>query len=223
MNTAGCSNTLSHEERAVQLLNAKYGDSFEIEECQSRNSFGEYYTVIAYQEKNPDMLFKAQIDFDGKKISDNYVSKILCRKVSDQIAGNLDGLKGIYYIYSEPMIELTMLDNTDITLEEYMEISPLNKFIVYLNYCSGEDDADDMLRVLQGAFKDLECLSGQIQLYIVDENMLMQIQDYMENNDTLYDEYESAMEQYLAGIIKVEKGKISIEKEEIDEILENRL
>lgn len=223
MSTTGCNKVLSHEEKAIQLLNAKYNDSFEVEECQSKNSFEEYYTVIAYQKNNPDILFKAEVDYDGKKVSDNYVSKILCRKISDQIAKNLDDLKGIYYIYSEPMVELTVLDDTDITVEKYMEISPLNKFIVYLNYCPEGDDAEDIFLALQGAFKDMECISGQIQLYIVDENMLMQIQNYLENNDALYDEYHSATEQYKAGNIKVENGKIIASKEEIEKILESRL
>lgn len=222
MGVMGCNGEKSQEEMAISLLNSKYNDYFEIENIQSQNYLEKYYTVVAYQIDNPDMLFTAQVDADGAGISDNYVSKKLCERLSDKIAQNLDELQGIHYIFCEPMIEVTVLDDVNITVEEYMKLSPKNQFVIYLNYSPEAATAEQTYIALQNILKGAECVSGQIQLYIMEEDMLKNVQDYVENNAALYDEYDDMVEQYLAGILDVENGKL-INTEEVKKILENRL
>lgn len=213
----------TYEEIAIELLNKKYNDNFEIEEIQSHSFFRGYYTVIAYQEENADLLFRAYVNSDGTGISDNYVTKLVCSDVSDKVARNLDNLKGIYYIFTEVMLELTMLDNVNTSLEEFMETFPNNKFTININYCPEEVSAEEVINALNGTLENLECISGKIHLYIMDEPTLSKVQIYMENHDKCYDEYVSMVEKYSAGIIEFEKGKIKSTKEQINKILENKL
>ncbi len=223
MSVTGCNKTKSQEALAIELLNAKYNDQFLIEEIQSQNFLEKYYTVIAYQKDDTNVLFKAQVDFDGENISDNYVSKKLCERLSDKIARNLNELPGIFYIFCEPMVEVTVLKDVNITIEEYMKISPKNRFVIYLNYSPENALSGDVYSALSNLLKDVEGVSGQVQLYIMEEEMLKDVQDYVENHDALYDDYEDMVEQYLAGILEVENGKLTATKDEVERILGNKL
>lgn len=223
MRETGMDKVLSYEELAIELLNAKYNDSFAIETVQSHSFFRGYYTVIAYQEENGDVLFRADVNSDGTGISDNYVTKLVCHNLADKVAQNLDALKGIYYIFAEVMVEPTMLDNIKITLEEFMKITPKNKFAITINYCPEDTNAEEVGSVLNETLKGLECISGKIYLYVMDELMLSKVQNYMETHDRCYDEYRKMVDKYSAGILDFEKGIIKNAGGEIRKLLENRL
>jgi len=213
----------SYEELAVKLLNEKYQDSFEIEKVQNHRFLKGYYTVIAYQTENAEILFRARINADGKAVSDNYVTKIVCVDLADKVAQNLDVLGGIYYIFAEAMLEPEMLNNPKVTLEEFLSIFPKNKFTIYVNYCPKEKDADEIYQALKNALQDLPAINGKIRLFIMDEAMLSKVQDYQETRDRCYDDYEDMTEVYFAGEIPFENGKIKYTKEELRKILENKL
>ena len=213
----------SYEELAVKLLNEKYQDSFEIEEVQSHSYFKGYYTVLAYQVDNADCLFRAYVNSDGKAISDNYVTKIVCAKLADKVAQNLDALGGIYSIFAEAKIEPKMLDHIDLTLDEFLDIYPKNQFTIYINYCPEEKDADEIFKSLENALMDISAINGAIRFFIMDETMLSKIQDYLETRDRCYDDYKDMTEEYLVAVIPFEAGKIKCTKEEFREMLENRL
>lgn len=213
----------SYEELAVKLLNEKYHDSFEIEAVQSHSIFKGYYTVIAYQTDNADFLFRAYVNSDGKAISDNYVTKIICADLADKVAHNLDTLSGIYYIFAEAKMEPKMLDNIELTLEEFLEVYPKNQFIIYINYCPDEKGADEIYKALENALADLPAIAGVIRFFIMDEVMLSKVQDYQETRDRCYDDYEDMTEAHLVGVIPFESGRIRCTKEEFRKKLENRL
>lgn len=214
---------LTYEDIAISLLNEKYNDTFEIEEVQSHSIFRGYYTVIAYQEENPDLLFRANVNTDGTAVSDNYVSKIVCKDLSNKVARNLDALKGIYYIFTQVLTEPTMLNNVRITLEEYLEANPKNKFTINVNYCPEETNAEEVYSGLCNILNGLDSISGKINLCVIDEEMFSKIQNYMETHDRCYDEYKHMIEEYSAGMIEFKKGTITTSKEEIMKILENKL
>lgn len=213
----------SYEELAIKLLNEKYQDSFEIEKVQSHSIFKGYYTVIAYQTDNADFLFRAYVNSDGKALSDNYVTKMVCADLADKVAQNLDALRGIYYIFAEAKIEPKMLDNIELTIEEFLEVYPKNQFIIYINYCPEEKEADEIYESLENALVNIPPITGEIRFFIMDEDMLSKVQDYQETRDRCYDDYEDMMETYLAGIIPFENGSIKCTKEEFREKLENKL
>lgn len=213
----------SYEELAVKLLNEKYHDSFEVEAVQSHSIFKGYYTVIAYQTDNADFLFRAYVNSDGKAISDNYVTKIVCADLADKVAKNLDELGGIYYIFAEAKMEPKMLDNTELTLEEFLQVYPKNQFIIYINYCPEEKEADEIYQSLENALLGLPDISGVIRFFIMDEAMLSKVQDYRETRDRCYDDYKDMTEPHLAGVLPFENGRIKCTREEFREKLENRL
>ena len=200
--------TLSYEELAVKLLNKKFNDVFEIERVQAHQYLRGYYTVIAYQQDNADLLFRAYVDDDGGAISDNYVTKLVCNELSDKVAQNLNSLKGIYYIFSEAMMELTMLDDIETSLDEFLKGCPENKFSIHVNFAPEDTTAEEVALGLMHILNDLQALRGNIYLYIADQLTLAKIQEYRETHDTCYDDYEKIVESYYVGMIEFEKGTI---------------
>lgn len=223
MSTIGCDVLVSHEEQAVRLLNEKYKDSFVIEEVQSQSFSGGYYTVIAYQEDNADVLFRADVNSDGTGLSDNYVAKQLCWDMADQVARNLNDLEGTYYIYIELMFEPDMLSKPGITLKEFMRETPNNRFTINVNYAPDGTNPEAVYAGLSNILNEMESITGKIHLYLMDESNIAHVQEYMETHDRCYDEFEDWAELYSAGIIDFEDGKIVTTKEEIIKMLEKKL
>lgn len=217
----GC-RMISHEALAVKLLNKKYNDSFEVEKVQSRNTFGGYYTVIAYQEDNPDMLFEANVNFDGSGVSDNYVSKIVSQKLSDKIAHNLNDLKGTYYIYSNPMIQNRRADDVDMSVQEFLEAFPVTRFSVKVYYKPEDTSADEIYEELNNMFKDIDGVNGQVKLYFMGDYTLGNVQYYIKTHDDFYNDYKHMVEQYFVGNIDIENSRITNTKEEIILMIEEK-
>lgn len=104
MNSVGCGKVSSYEEIAKEKLYERYQDDFEIENVQSHHFLSGYYTVIAYPQSDPTLLFRASINDDGSEESDNYVCTLVCQRLSEQVEKNLNALNGFYYVYSKPRI-----------------------------------------------------------------------------------------------------------------------
>ena len=223
MSSTGCENVVSYEEQAIRLLNEKYNDSFEIETVQSQSFSGGYYTVIAYQEDNADLLFRADINSDGSGLSDNYVTRLLYKDMAEQVAWNLNDLAGSYYVFVEAMFEPVMLSNPGITLKEFMEETPKNKFTINVNYAPDTTNSEEVYAGLLNILNDMEGISGKIHLYIMEESNIASVQEYMETHDQCYDEYEGMVESYSVGLIDFENGTITTTKEKIISMLENKL
>lgn len=218
MSSMGCTKTKSYEETAEELLNEKYQDTFVVEEIQSVEILEGYYTVIAYQEDAPDRLFKAWVKKDGSGVDDNYVTKIICEKISDKIERNLDVLNGIYYVYTSSVIDVFDAFDPQITLEQYIESHPQMLHTIYLFYCQEEFEFENFYNGINRMLEDLP-ISGKICLFMLDEEQLKEVQGYLESHDQMYDDGDQIFEPYYRGVLSYEKGKIEETKEMLAQIL----
>lgn len=221
MNTFGCEKLLSHEEIAEQKLEERYHMPFETVSVLGGGILDEYYTVIAYQKDDPKTLFRATVNNDGSGESDNYVCKLVCQKISDRIAENLNDLNGIYYIHTAFLVDPPGLIDVKMTVEQYMEICPDDTYHIYLNYCPEQMNAGAFYESLSHMFTGLEGMSGRIYLYIVNERVLSDIQEYLEDHDKMYDDYFHIVEAYDVGIIPFKNGKIQLKSSEIKDMVGN--
>lgn len=216
MSEAACATPFSEEEVAKKLLFEKYNEDFEIETVQGGGGILDGYTnVVAYPVDNPNLPFMVHIDGDGSGMSDNYVSRIICEEMADIIAQNLDGLKGVYYVHSAMTIESWNLDNPNMTIKEYLNSNPEDRFVIYLAYCPDGDDADNYYENISKMFSGIEEVDGNVRLYKCDEGMLIKMQDYFENNDKAYDDFNSMCSPYYLGKSGIKNGKLEATKEEI--------
>lgn len=221
MSTVGCGKVIGYEELAEKLLNEKYNDEFVVEKIQSTSLLDEYYTALAYQKDNPETIFRVYVNNDGSGISDNYVSRLVCAQLSDTVARNLDSLNGIYYIYSSTLIDSLELDNPYILLSEYIDTHPKMKYNIYVFYSSDSMDQQNLYQGLANICQGLP-ISGNIYLHMMDESVLKDVQNYLENNDRIYDDGDQMFEPYSCGIIKFTNGILDSGKEEIFEMIEGR-
>lgn len=221
MSTVGCGRIIGYEELAEKLLNEKYHDEFVVENVQSTNVFSKSYTAIAYQKEHPEMLFKAYVENDGSGISDNYVARLVCEKLSDAVARNLDSLNGIYYIYSTTLIDSLELDDPKISLNEYIETNPDMPYYLYVFFSPDSLDKENLYQGLSNICQGLP-ISGNLYLHILDEIDLKTVQSYCETHDKIYDGGENLFESYYCGRIEFINGALESTKEEVFEMIEGK-
>ena len=220
MNNVGCGKVSSYEEIAKEKLYERYQDDFEIENVQSHHFLSGYYTVIAYPQSDPTLLFRASINDDGSEESDNYVCTLVCQRLSEQVEKNLNALNGFYYVYSKPRIDTVNIQNKEMSVREYVQEFPSCAFRTYLFYCPETFDAEAFAFNIQQAFNGLEFIEGKIDMYFVpDEDSLGKIQNYLETHDQMYDEFKDIADSYYKGSIEFKFGSWSMSLEEIQEMV----
>lgn len=221
MSTVGCGRMIGYEEMAEKLLHEKYNDEFVVETIQSASLLRNSYTAVAYQKDQPETPFKVYVENDGSGMSDNYVTRLVCNQLSDAVARNLDSLNGIYYTYSRTMINSYELDDPNISLSEYINTHQEMLYDIFVFYNPDSLDSENVYQGLTNICQGIP-ISGDLYVYIVDDRIMRDVQEYLENNDEIYDEGESLLEPYFCGHIGFTNGVLDSSKEEILEIIEDR-
>ena len=221
LSSFGSTTSFSYEEKAKKLLEEQYECEFIIDDVQSIYTLDGYYTVIAHSKNNPDIVFKASINTDGSGLSDNYGSKLINKKISEVIENNLGSIKDNVYVYTTPLIETIGITNANMTIEEYMQQYPSDTFHIYLNYCSDEVTSLEIINSLNSMFNDLDCLNGNIYLYGMPEHTLRYVEDYLKENDKMYDECKNIIDSYYIVNIPFLNGKITMNYEELQSMINN--
>lgn len=210
----GCTKMMSDEAFAKKALEEKYGIPFEIEEIQQTHLFDEYFTVIAYPEDDPELLFQAHIDSDGENFSDNYVSRLISQNISEQIEENLDSLPGFYYVVAAELSANERLSDSSISVSEYLESNPENDFNVYLFYCpdneNNEADIPALYNGISQMFNNLNGINGMVYLYIGEERFIKDVHEYSVENDMFYDDFDNWADSKSVGYFQFVNGEIQI-------------
>jgi hypothetical protein len=178
--------------------------------------FKNYYIMEAYSKENPTIKFRACLSYDSGKanLSDTYNTRKLCNNIANTIIENINGsdTNTGYYVYVDTATETFGLDAEEMTLEEYMDKYTHEKFgvhiFVYKKY------ANKVSKNIGNAFQGLDCISGNVIIYIVNNRRtLSNIEDYLENNALMYAEFTSAY--YPVEYLPYKDGEIQATDEEI--------
>lgn len=169
-----------YEQQVLLMLEEKYGEEFILQEYCGMEFVRGYYTVICYPSRNPNVVFAAKAACDGSYIEDAYVSAAVCRKVEQQIEENLHGLEGCLVIKALPVSKTVESTNADMSMKEFMSLKMKNRFVVYLMYCPQVKNAEKVYGELSKTFRGLESMSGNIQLYLTEEEKLKELQEYFQ-------------------------------------------
>lgn len=207
-------NRQRYEEQAVQLLQEEYDEEFEIEKYMGHQSMNEYYEVTAFSKKYPEVLFEAKAACDGSYILDEYVASRVCRTVEEQIENNLSGLQGYIQIKVQAISKSIDSNKADMSIQEFMSIKTQNRFVVYLTCSPVKTDMRQLYQTLSGAFTGLECITGSIKLYITDQEILKQVQKYLEENAKVDYEFDEALEHTRPITIPFENGVLQLSESE---------
>ena len=210
-------NPKEYEKQACRLLEEKYGESFEILHYGGWDWMSDSYKVVAYALEYPDILFEAEIKTDGTSMYDEYICARVCRKIEDLIETNIEDLPGYIQLKVLPLFKRVQSVDADMSVEEFFEQNQKNRYAVYLGYSPQIKDVKAVYGQIAGAFENLEFMSGNIQLYLMEEDKLKEMQTYLEENAKIYYAFEELMEEATNIVIPFEKGKIQITEEKFEE------
>ncbi len=203
-----------YEEQALCMLEEKYKEEFTMHEYCSLDYLEGYYTVICYPKEVPQLLFKVKTACDGSYIEDEYISAVICHKAEQKIDENLMFMEGYLLEKVIPVSRLVDSSHADMSVEEFMSLKPKNRFAVYLMYCPEQKNAEKLYAEIQKTFQGLECVSGNIQLYIMQEEELKEMQGYFAGTEDLDYRFEKMTEHTERITIPFEYGKIQMPEEE---------
>lgn len=218
----GCVSPAQKKEKAARALQEKYQERFEITAFRDSGIFNDYYTVKAYSVEHPDLLFEASVNNEGDGISDAYVTKRVCERLSEQVSRNLGELQNDYYVFTQAMLEGTVLTDPEVSLEDYLADGS-NKFTIYL--CMDENGADvkNITTAMLNMMKDISRIRGSVAIYLADSETLAWIQEYVTLHDDTEEDFFERTDPAYIGSIQFEDGKLSVSEVELKEMAGDRL
>ncbi|MBQ8234469.1 MAG: hypothetical protein IJZ36_02655, partial [Bacilli bacterium] len=204
INLLGCSLVPLTETKVKNLLSEKYGESFEIKEVQSKNFLEGYTTYIAYPSNETTCLFKVSVDNDGKRFSDNYAVKQICKELTDIVEVNLDTVANTY-VHTNTVIDMMQSDNIAIDLYDFASERG-SVFNIYVYFDSTLCSIDSIYNKLELIIQNLSYVNGTFYIYDAPEGLQYSVQNYVESNDTLYNNFNNMVDSYYVDSIGFKEG-----------------
>ncbi len=201
--------------QAEAALNEKYQEEFVVTSVKEGSFFQGYYTVTAYAQEYPELLFQASIENETGNLSDSYVSKRVCDRLSEKISWNLGTLETEYYVFAEAMLGETLLTDPEILLEDYLAEYPYSRFTVYL--CINRDgcSASNIVSSVAHMLDDIPAINGSITIYLPNAELMNRIQEYVASNVTTYTDFDRMVEEVRIGSLAVNEGKFALTEENL--------
>ena len=200
-----CYGRTGKEYLAQKLLQGKCREQFSVSADKVQELGTGYYSGKAYSMQYPDMPFSVSIDNDGKKFSDNYVARRVCSKIEERIRSNIHPTKGKVLVHVEAMVQGHALDDPDMTVSDFVDTNPSNRFSIYIFSASDKLLAGKLEVLLSG----LESLpGGTIYIYNTSESAIAEMQKYCKETDTPVSEHIELKDDCVYTEIPFAHGKI---------------
>ena len=155
-----------------------------------------YYEVTAYANEHPTLPFEASVNSDGSAVSDDYVARRVCERISEQVALNLSALPCTSYVHTDIM-------SGDSVCSAY------NRYYIYVHLSEGDLDAGQAAGILAKSLSGLEILKGNISVCVSSDERIAEVQDYVESHTGIYDSYTKLTDSDLRGEYAFENGVIA--------------
>lgn len=195
---------------AEQLLNQKYGEEFSVTSYDGQEMMASYYEVTAYANEHPTLPFEASVNSDGSAVSDDYVSRRVCERISEQVALNLSALPCTSYVHTDIMSGDSVCSDPDVSIADFVsEWEPYNRYYIYVHLSEGDLDAGQAAGILAKSLSGLEMLKGNLSVYVSSDEMIAKVQDYVETHTGIYDSYSKLTDSALRGEYSFENGVIA--------------
>ena len=202
---------------AKELLEKKYGKDFEVQEVRPVELFQDEYQVIVYPYDFPELLFIAKVSLDGEKVTDNYALKMACNNYCESMLEKITELSGDIYLRLNSVNRGFAIEEKEITISEFQEKNPKNKYSLLFFYSPNEQKKDDLYSVIGQMLSGDEQISGKIMFYHVTQKQLSDIQLYLEAHDHIYMDFQDILDKVNPVEIPFDSGKISISEAEWEE------
>ena len=195
---AGCAGKADGRRREAEaLLEEKYREEFTVTEYDGQEMGRRYYAVTAYSDSLPDLPFAANVDADGSGVSDGYVCRKVCRKISDRVYENLsDIIPYDIYVHTGMLSEDSVCADPNISIEEFTaEWEPDNRYYIYVHIDNRNWDKTGIEGYLPYALSGLSCLKGNITVYFSAKDTMEKAKEYVDTHTGLFDGYFDLVER----------------------------
>ena len=223
MNLNGCMNPALQKKQAEKALEEKYGEAFQITNYNGVAFGDDYYTVDAYAEAHPEIPFLASIDLKNGVVSDPYVTKRLCGRISDKVIENIAAIKDDIYVFTEAALDGTLLTDPEISFEAYIQEMPETKFYIHIFIDHQASTKKELVNELLKTADGFPQLNGSLCLYFGTEEQLNNIREYAESHNELYREFQTMTDDMYIGTYKIVNGNVLLTEYELMEKAGDRL
>lgn len=189
INLTGCGENLNtkREEIAKRLLEDKYNEDFDV--YTIGKSFGTLtnttFEVTCSPKSDSDLKFKAEVEKDGDWIDDEYVTRRVSNEVENKISEAISNTISDFAVKVDAGIKSTEITDPGISIDEFMKAEPEESFLIYIIIDKDSTDGitNDMLYdTFVSMLSDLPKLSGRVDIYLADKQVLEKAIDYMKEH-----------------------------------------
>lgn len=217
VNLASCApGRQENEEIVCKMLEEKYGQEFEIAEYYGLDRMNDSISVLAFDKEQPEILFEAEAARDESYLNDEYVAACVYRKIESIVENNIQDIPGYVVVKARSGSKATDSEEFDMSIETFCSMKEGERFVIYLFYTPKEGVSEETYNALKNIVNGLPTLSGNIQLFVVEEKVLKKIQNYWEENANFYYELEEILGDTKNIEIPFQGEKISITQEEFE-------
>lgn len=215
---AGCTLPSVGKEKTEKALEKKYGEEFKVLSFNNPSLFQDYYSAEAYAVAYPEIPFSATVSENFNDVTDSYVTKRLCDRISEQLSKNIASLQDEYYIYTQAMLDDTLLTDPMISLEDYLKDSPGEEFTVHLFIEMKENSLEEIANALINLMNGVQNLNGSICLYLVDSESLQETKEYIESHTRLYQEFMDLTDKSYIGSVELNNSSFVLTTDKLREM-----
>lgn len=205
----------------AKKLESKYQEKFKIVSYEGWNIFDNYYSVKAYSENYPNLKFIASVGMKSGNVTDSYVSKRLCDRVSKEISNNLKTLNDDYYVFTEAALEDTLFTNPMISMEEYLDEMKGQKFSIHLCIDKNNSSAQNIVSSINNMMAGLPEFNGVVYLYFTDSNLLAQIEKYVKSSDKVYSSFDKMTNDNYIGYIEFFNSHVALTEFTLNKMMDS--
>ncbi|XCP83588.1 hypothetical protein ABXS75_10885 [Roseburia hominis] len=217
MNLAACAlGGGKNEENVLRMLEEKYNQKFGIAEYYGYDRSAGSVGVLAYSREQPDILFEAEAARDGSYLNDEYVAACVFRKIERKMEENIKNMPGDFVLKARTGSKAMDSADFNMSIEAFQELKEGSRYAVYLFYAPKEQESAETYEALKDIARGLPELSGNVQLYIVEEKLLKKVQGYWKEHTNFDYELEELLGDVENVEIPFEKEHLSVTREKFE-------
>lgn len=204
---------------AREVLEERYGEEFELEGDEPAHDF-DIARYAVHPVNNPDLLFTARVDPDDNSVTENYVSRLVCKQFANDIASKMTDLDGDKLVVVEPMFSASPTSNKDITIEEYVK-NNASMLSVTVFYVSNTGEPEPAYNALNETMSQYPFFSGNASIVYLTETDLNTFKERLAASDAYDVEYANIINGKSCGSIRVVDGEVMTSYEDFKAMFEN--
>lgn len=198
------------EDQTREMLQEKYGEDFEILSIgKSYGNMGNMtYTALCRPKGEEECLFLTEADKEGEYFQDEYISTLISQKIENVLEESLQDMAEDCYIHVAPGSKYVDSSDTDMTLEEFLQRNPKNRFAIYAAIEGEEGQTEKVKAALGRALENIDKINGSLRISFLDEQGVEAVRERMQQQGITDSRFMELLSQGEERNFDIKEGKI---------------